>query len=45
MYLIRVKRKVGSTPTKVGIGNPKVQMDVEQLLRFYVEKYFGENAL
>jgi hypothetical protein len=20
-------------------------MDVEQLLRFYVEKYFGENAL
>ena len=31
--------------TKVGIGNPKVQMDVEQLLRFYVEKYFGENAL
>lgn len=27
--------------TKVGIGNPAVLTEVEQLLRFYVEKYYG----
>ena len=29
--------------TKVGVGDTKVQMDVEQLIRFYTEKYFGED--
>lgn len=29
--------------TKVGLGEPKIQMDVEQLIRFYTEKYFGED--
>lgn len=28
--------------TKVGIGNTKIQQDVEQLIRHYTEKYFGE---
>jgi len=27
--------------TKVGIGNPEVIPEVEQLIRFYTEKYFG----
>lgn len=27
--------------TKVGIGNPDVILEVEQLIRFYKEKYFG----
>ena len=27
--------------TKVGIGNPDVLLEVEQLMRFYQEKYFG----
>ncbi len=27
--------------TKVGIGNPSVIPEVEQLIRFYTEKYFG----
>lgn len=27
--------------TKVGIGNTKIQQDVEQLIRHYTEKYFG----
>jgi NifU-like protein len=27
--------------TKVGIGNPDVLIEVEQLMRFYKEKYFG----
>lgn len=27
--------------TKVGIGNPAVLTEVEQLLRFYLEKYYG----
>lgn len=27
--------------TKVGIGNPDVVLEVEQLIRFYREKYFG----
>jgi hypothetical protein len=27
--------------TKVGIGNPDVLVEVEQLIRFYKEKYFG----
>ncbi len=27
--------------TKVGIGNPQIIPEVEQLLRFYTEKYFG----
>lgn len=27
--------------TKVGIGNPDVVLEVEQLIRFYKEKYFG----
>lgn len=27
--------------TKVGIGNPDVLIEVEQLIRFYKEKYFG----
>ena len=29
--------------TKVGVVDQKVQMDVEQLIRFYTEKYFGED--
>jgi nitrogen fixation protein NifU and related proteins len=27
--------------TKVGVGNPEVLPEVEQLIRFYTEKYFG----
>ena len=27
--------------TKVGVGNMKIQQDVEQLIRHYTEKYFG----
>lgn len=27
--------------TKVGIGNPQIIPEVEQLIRFYTEKYFG----
>jgi len=27
--------------TKVGVGNPEVIPEVEQLIRFYTEKYFG----
>ncbi len=27
--------------TKVGVGNPDVVLEVEQLIRFYKEKYFG----
>jgi len=27
--------------TKVGVGNPEVIPEVEQLIRFYQEKYFG----
>ncbi len=27
--------------TKVGVGNPDVVLEVEQLIRFYREKYFG----
>jgi len=27
--------------TKVGIGNPDILLEVEQLIRFYKEKYFG----
>ena len=27
--------------TKVGVGNPAVLQEVEQLLEFYIEKYFG----
>ena len=27
--------------TKVGIGNPDIVLEVEQLIRFYKEKYFG----
>jgi hypothetical protein len=29
------------TKTKVGIGNPSVLPAVEELIRFYSEKYFG----
>lgn len=27
--------------TKVGVGNPAIALEVEQLIRFYREKYFG----
>jgi NAD(P)H-nitrite reductase large subunit len=30
--------------TKVGIGSPEVLPQVEQLIRFYREKYFGPDA-